>query len=161
MATLGPVFTHLCTLGLLTPRDVRRPPRPEEPPPLTEAERFRAMVELATSMAGDLGFASRVRMQLQIEKAQGARDLTDVVQLLYRNLAEQGKKTPLLALQAAGAGRPRNSLTQRGVVPGRWRRRPRFPKHATIAALADPSSPQAQRFRWGRSEAQRPPAPDP
>jgi hypothetical protein len=99
LATVGPVLTQLCTLGLLTPHDVPRPARPAEPPPLTEAERFRAMVELATSMAGDLGFASRVRAQLQIEKAQGPHDLRDVVQLLYKNLADHGKKTPLLALR--------------------------------------------------------------
>jgi hypothetical protein len=97
-ATLRPALEHLCGIGLLEPRDVQRPPR-AAPVVLNEAERFRAMVELATSMAVDLGFTARIRAQLQIEKANNAADLGGVVDLLYRNLAEQGKKTPLLALR--------------------------------------------------------------
>ena len=111
LGSLGPALVHLCTLGLLEPRDVPPPVRAEEPPPLTEAERFRAMVELATSMAVDLGFVARVRAQLEIEKAEGVQDLSGVVNLLYKNLAEHGKKTPLLALRL-------NKLRQlAGMVP--------------------------------------------
>lgn len=97
--TLEPALQQLCALGLLQAREAPPRARPAEPPPLTEADRFRAIVELATSMAVDLGFASRVKAQLQIEKAQSVGDLTGVVDLLYRNLADAGKKTPLLALR--------------------------------------------------------------
>lgn len=97
-ASLKPAIDALCRQGLLAARDIARPVK-EEAPVLDEAERFRAMVELATSMAGDLGFIARVQAQLAIEKAQGPQDLTGVVNLLYKNLAEQGKKTPLLALR--------------------------------------------------------------
>jgi hypothetical protein len=97
-ATLRPALEYLCDHGLLLPKDVARPVK-EEPPPLDEASRFRAMVELATSMAGDLGFVARIQAQLQIEKAQNPQDLQGVVALLYKNLAEHGKKTPLLALR--------------------------------------------------------------
>ena len=110
-ANLGPALAQLCALGLLQAKDVPLPVKAAEPVPLTEAERFRAMVELATSMAVDLGFASRVRAQLQIEKAQDVRDLNGVVDLLYKNLAEHGKRTPLLALRL-------NKLRQlAGLVP--------------------------------------------
>jgi hypothetical protein len=97
-ATLLPALESLCKLGLLTPKDIARPVR-EEPLPLDEGARFRAMVELATSMAVDLGFVARIQAQLAIEKAQNARDLGGVVNLLYKNLAEHGKRTPLLALR--------------------------------------------------------------
>jgi hypothetical protein len=62
---------------------------------LTESDRYRAIVELATSMATDLGFTARVRAQLQIEKAQSVNDLTGVVDLLCKHL----KNTPLMALR--------------------------------------------------------------
>lgn len=97
-ATLRPALEALCDQGLLLPKDVARPVK-EAPPPMDDADRFRAMVELATSMAVDLGFASRIKAQLSIEKAQTPADLTGVVNLLYRNLAEHGKRTPLLALR--------------------------------------------------------------
>ncbi|MBC5765925.1 hypothetical protein [Ramlibacter albus] len=97
-ATLRPALEYLCEQGLLQPKDIARPVK-EEPVPLDEASRFRAMVELATSMAVDLGFVARIQAQLAIEKAQNPQDLTGVVALLYRNLAEHGKKTPLLALR--------------------------------------------------------------
>jgi hypothetical protein len=97
-ATLRVALEGLLARGLLESRDIERPPK-EEPPQLDETERFRAMVELATSMAVDLGFVARIQAQLQIEKAQNARDLVGVVNLLHRNLAEQGKKTPLLGLR--------------------------------------------------------------
>ncbi|MBI5276677.1 MAG: hypothetical protein HY854_09480 [Burkholderiales bacterium] len=97
-ATFRPALRHLYAAGLLEARDVARPPK-AEPVVLGEAERFRAMVELATSMAVDLGFAARIRAQLQIEKANNAGDLKGVVDLLVRDLAGQGKKTPLLALR--------------------------------------------------------------
>ena len=97
-AALKPAIDSLCAQGLLVAKDIARPPK-EEPLVLDEAERFRAMVELATSMAVDLGFIARVQAQLAIEKAQNPRDLNGVVSLLYKNLAEQGKRTPLLALR--------------------------------------------------------------
>lgn len=96
--TLEPAVAELVRLGLLCARDEVRPPK-DEPVVLTEAERFRAIVELATSMAVDLGFASRIKAQLAIERASSVKDLTGVVDLLYKNLAEQGKKTPLLGLR--------------------------------------------------------------
>ena len=95
---LRPLVEGLMQLGLLVAREAERPPK-AEPVALTEAERFRAIVELATSMAGDLGFASRIKAQLAIERANSVKDLTVVVDLLYKNLAEQGKKTPLLGLR--------------------------------------------------------------
>jgi hypothetical protein len=98
-ATVMPALDQLRALGLLQVRIAPPRERPPEPAPLTEADRFRAIVELATSMAVDLGFAARVRAQLQIERAQSISDLTGVVDLLYRNLADLGKKTPLLALR--------------------------------------------------------------
>ena len=97
-ATLKPALEQLFTLGLLTAKAVAKPVV-ETPPPLDDAERFRAMVELATSMAVDLGFTARIKAQLAIEKASNPRDLKGVVDLLYRDLADQGKKTPLLALR--------------------------------------------------------------
>jgi hypothetical protein len=99
-ATLQPALDALVALGLLNARDVARPVK-EEAPALGEAERFRLMVELATSMAVDLGFVARVQAQLAIEKASNPRDLVGVVNLLYRNLAGKGRKTPLLGLRLA------------------------------------------------------------
>ena len=97
-ATLCLAVEGLLARGLLQQRDIARPVK-DEPPPMDEAARFRAMVELATSMAVDLGFVARIQAQLQIEKAQNSRDLIGVVNLLHRNLSEQGKKTPLLGLR--------------------------------------------------------------
>jgi hypothetical protein len=74
----------------LTPRRVK-----EEPVELDEVQRYRAIVELATSMAMDLGFAARVRAQLQIERAQTVQDLTGVIELLCKHL----KSTPLMQLR--------------------------------------------------------------
>lgn len=95
-ATLEPAIGQLVQWSLIAPRQ-EEPPAAPEPVVLGDAERFRAMVELATSMAADLGFAARVKAQLQIEKAANAQDLTGVVDLLWRNLADQGRKTPQLA----------------------------------------------------------------
>ena len=97
-ASLVPALEHLLGLRLLEVKEIARPVKPEEVV-LTDAERFRAIVELATSMAVDLGFASRIRAQLAIERANSVADLTGVVDLLYKNLAEHGKKTPLLGLR--------------------------------------------------------------
>lgn len=97
---LDAALQQLCGQGLLQAKAPVQSAT-SEPPPLSEAERFRAMVELATSMAEDLGFASRVKAQLQIEKAQSLQDLAGVVDLLSRSLADQGKKTPLLAQRLA------------------------------------------------------------
>lgn len=97
-ATLKPAVRQLTALHLLEAREQERPIKVEAAP-LTDADRFRAIVELATSMAVDLGFAARIKAQLQIERANSVQDLTGVVDLLYKNLAEQGKKTPLLALR--------------------------------------------------------------
>jgi len=100
-ATLELALQELCAQGLLEERLPPPPPPRAEPVPLTEAERFRAVVELATSMAVDLGFASRIKAQLQIEKAQSVTDLSGVVDLLYKDLSSQGKKTPLLGQRLA------------------------------------------------------------
>lgn len=97
-ASLQRAVESLVALGLLVARETERPPK-AEPVVLSEAERFRAIVELATSMAVDLGFASRIKAQLAIERASSVSDLNGVVDLLYKNLAEQGKKTPLLGLR--------------------------------------------------------------
>ncbi|MGZ5195628.1 MAG: hypothetical protein ACXWJM_12185, partial [Ramlibacter sp.] len=77
------------------------PPRAAKPETveLTAAERFRAIVELATSLAVDLGFAARVKAQLQIERASTVDDLTQVVALLCKHLTDQHKNTPLMALR--------------------------------------------------------------
>jgi len=88
-------LAHLCGQGLLKTRAA--PPRvvKSEPVELDEAQRYRAIVELATSMAVDLGFAARIKAQLQIERAQTVADLTGVVELLCTHL----KSTPLMALR--------------------------------------------------------------
>lgn len=95
-ATLEPAIGQLVEWNLLAARP-QEVPVPRRAAAMTDAERFRTMVELATSMASDLGLAGRVKAQLQIEKAASVQDLTGVVDLLWRNLAEQGKKTPQLA----------------------------------------------------------------
>lgn len=89
-----PAVDRLVADGLIVLKDAATKEKPEEVP-LTEAERYRAVVELATSMAMDLGFAARIKAQLQIEKAQSLRDLTGVVELLCKHL----KQTPLMALR--------------------------------------------------------------
>ena len=88
------VLDHLLASGLVLLKDAVVKEKPVEVP-LTEAQRYRAVVELATSMAVDLGFTARIRAQLQIEKAQSMHDLTDVVALLCKHL----HKTPLMALR--------------------------------------------------------------
>jgi hypothetical protein len=92
--SVRPALEHLLAHGLVALRDAAIKEKPVEVR-LTEAERFRAVVELATSMARDLGFTARVRAQLQIEKAGGIQDLTGVVELLCKHL----QKTPLMALR--------------------------------------------------------------
>jgi hypothetical protein len=94
--SLRAALDQLLASGLLVLRDAAVKEKPIDVP-LTEAERYRAVVELATSMATDLGFTARIRAQLQIEKAQTLGDLTDVVQLLCKHL----QKTPLMALRLA------------------------------------------------------------
>lgn len=91
---LRAALDHLLASGLLVLKNAVVKEKPVEVP-LSEAERYRAVVELATSMAVDLGFTARIRAQLQIEKAQTLHDLTDVVQLLVKHL----QKTPLMALR--------------------------------------------------------------
>jgi len=89
-----PALFQLVGMGLLTLKDGTAKAKPPEVE-LSEADRYRAAVELATSMAVDLGFTARVRAQLQIEKAQSMDDLTGVVELLCKHL----KATPLMALR--------------------------------------------------------------
>ncbi|HSV34083.1 MAG TPA: hypothetical protein VLI46_00940 [Ramlibacter sp.] len=92
---LQAALAQLCAQGLLESREApQRAPKPK-PVELTDAERYRAIVELATSMATDLGFAARIKTQLQIERAQTVEDLTGVVALLTKHL----KSTPLMALR--------------------------------------------------------------
>jgi len=92
--TLQPALKFLADAGLVVLQDAAPAARPVEVE-LTESDRYQAIVELATSMATDLGFTARVRAQLQIEKAQSVADLTDVVDLLCKHL----KSTPLMALR--------------------------------------------------------------
>jgi len=93
---LKAAIEQLCGHGLLEARQVA--PRVKvEAVVLTDAERYRAIVELATSMIVELGFASRIKAQLQIEKAQSVQDLTGVVELLTKHL----KSTPLMTLRLA------------------------------------------------------------
>ena len=89
-----PALDQLVAAGLLVLRDGTVKEKPVEVP-LSESDRYRAIVELATSMAMDLGFAARVKAQLQIERAQSIRDLTGVVELLCKHM----QKTPLMALR--------------------------------------------------------------
>jgi len=89
-----PALFQLVGMGLLTLKDGTAKAKPPEVE-LSEADRYRAAVELATSMAVDLGFTARVRAQLQIEKAQSMEDLTGVVELLCKHL----KATPLMTLR--------------------------------------------------------------
>jgi hypothetical protein len=95
-SAVRPAFEHLLASELIVLKDSA----PKEKPvvvELTEAERYRAVVELATSMATELGFTARIKAQLQIEKAQTLGDLTGVVELLCKHL----QKTPLMALRLA------------------------------------------------------------
>ncbi|NPC55366.1 hypothetical protein [Caenimonas soli] len=92
--TLKAALDQLCAHGLLEARQAA--PRVKVGPVvLTEAERYRAIVEMATSMVIELGFTARIKAQLQIEKAQSLQDLTGVVELLSKHL----KSTPLMALR--------------------------------------------------------------
>lgn len=91
---LAAALDHLARAGLLAVVEEapRAAPPAAEP---TATERFRAAVALATSMAADLGFTTRVRTQLQIEKAQSMEDLAQVVDLLCKHLQD----TPLMSLR--------------------------------------------------------------
>ena len=91
---LKPALEFLVRTGLVALHSAAPVVRPVEVE-LTESDRYRAIVELATSMATDLGFAARIKAQLQIEKAQTVQDLTSVVDLLCKHL----KSTPLMALR--------------------------------------------------------------
>jgi hypothetical protein len=91
--TLKSALEQLCQHGLVEARQVA--PRVKAPVVLTDAERYRAIVELATSMMVELGFTARIRAQLQIEKAQSLQDLAGVVELLCKHL----KSTPLMTLR--------------------------------------------------------------
>jgi hypothetical protein len=93
--TLKAAVDGLVQQNLLHPLDAAPRAPKAEPVELTEAERYRAIVEMATAMAVDLGFTARVRAQLQIERAQTVQDLTGVVELLCKHL----KATPLMALR--------------------------------------------------------------
>lgn len=95
-AALAAALEQLAGAGLLARLEVEveAPPPPVEME-LTSSERYRAVVALATSMAADLGFAARVRTQLQIEKAQSLEDLRRVVDLLCKHLQD----TPLMSLR--------------------------------------------------------------
>jgi hypothetical protein len=91
---LKPALDQLVLEGLVVLHDATPHARPVEVA-LSDIDRYRAIVELATSMAVDLGFAARIKAQLQIEKAVTVQDLTGVVELLCKHL----KPTPLMALR--------------------------------------------------------------
>ena len=93
--TLKAALEQLCGHGLLEARQAAPRVKAPEPVVLTEAERYRAIVELATSMIVELGFTARIKAQLQIEKAQSVQDLTGLVELLCKHL----KSTPLMTLR--------------------------------------------------------------
>lgn len=92
--TLKAALQQLREHGLLEARQVA-PRVKAQPLVLNQAERYRAIVELATSMIVELGFTARIKAQLQIEKAQSLQDLTGVVELLSKHL----KSTPLMTLR--------------------------------------------------------------
>jgi hypothetical protein len=92
--SLRPSLDQLVLDGLVVLHDAAPKARPVEVE-LSDTDRYRAIVELATSMAVDLGFAARIKAQLQIEKAETVQDLTGVVELLCKHL----KPTPLMALR--------------------------------------------------------------
>jgi hypothetical protein len=92
--SLQPALAHLVREGLLVLANAAVKEVAADVP-LSEADRYRAVVELATSMATDLGFTARIRAQLQIEKAQSLKDLAGVVELLCKHLTA----TPLMALR--------------------------------------------------------------
>ena len=94
--SLKSALEQLCAHGLLEAREVAAPVVTAEPDvALSESERYRAVVELATAMAAELGFTARIKAQLQIEKAQSLQDLKDVVELLSTHL----KATPVMTGQ--------------------------------------------------------------
>ncbi len=90
---------RLCNLGLLAARSSRPRALQAQAVELTESDRYRAAVELATSLAMDLGFTARVKAQLQIERANSITDLSDVVALLCKHLTDKHKDTPLMSLR--------------------------------------------------------------
>jgi hypothetical protein len=96
---LKAAIDHLCGQGLLEGKAAA--PRAAKPVAveLTEAERYRAIVELATSLAVDLGFTARIKAQLQIERANTVSDLSQTVDLLCKHLTDQHKNTPLMGLR--------------------------------------------------------------
>jgi hypothetical protein len=92
--TLKSALEQLCAHGLLEARAVAAPVAQAEVE-LSDSERYRAAVELATAMVGELGFTARIKAQLQIEKAQSLQDLKDVVELLCSHT----KATPVMTGQ--------------------------------------------------------------
>lgn len=98
-AALTETLERLCGLGLLVEQDAA--PRAAKPEviELSDADRYRAAVELATSLAVDLGFAARIKAQLQIEKASTLADLSEVVSLLCKHLTDKHRDTPLMSLR--------------------------------------------------------------
>jgi hypothetical protein len=94
--TLKASLEQLCAHGLLEAREVAAPVAQAEPEAeLSDSERYRAAVALATAMVGELGFTARIKAQLQIEKAQSLQDLKDVVELLCSHI----KATPVMTGQ--------------------------------------------------------------
>jgi len=96
-ATLHSALDQLCQQGLVAPHT----PAPAvaafvEQPALSEADRYREIVKLATAMAADLSFAARVKLQLRIESAANLADLGEVVGLLCKNLEDQSRDSPLI-----------------------------------------------------------------
>lgn len=91
--TLKSALDQLCAHGLLESREAAVATAQVEPEvALSDSERYRAAVELATTMVGELGFTSRIKAQLQIERAQSLQDLQDVVELLCSHI----KATPMM-----------------------------------------------------------------
>jgi len=93
--TLKTAIDQLCAQALLETRETAPRVIKAEPVVLDEAQRYRAIVEMATTMAVELGFAARIKAQLQIERAQSVQDLTGVIELLCKHL----KPTPLMTLR--------------------------------------------------------------
>ena len=92
--TLMPALAHLTVRGLVAARPAPAKVR-VKPVELSEAQRFRLIVILATAMATELGFIARISAQLQIERAQTIGELQGVVELLCKHL----DNTPLMALR--------------------------------------------------------------
>lgn len=96
-ATLTEALEKLCSLGLLAVQHSAPSAPSPEAVELSDADRYRACVELATALAADLGFAARIKAQLQIEKASNLIDLSDVVSLLCKHLADRHRDSPLMS----------------------------------------------------------------